>query len=339
MNNFSTFSGNWVDLIILLIAFFYIVENWERGFILSMVDLIGLVLSFAIAFKVYPYAGSILAVNFSLPRGISNAFGFILVGVFLEIIFSVGMGIFYRKMFSSLFKNQKKDKKIRWAVLINKAFGVIPATFEALLFSAVVLTFFITMPISGAIKKDILASKLGSPLVAQTEFIERQLNKVFGGAVNETLTFLTVNPNPLTGERVNLRFTQKETKVDAQAEREMLRLVNSEREKRGLTILSRSEELTLLARDYARDMFERGYFSHYNSEGLSPFDRIENAGISYSVAGENLALAPNVSLAYRGLMNSSGHRANILSPEFVKVGIGVVDGGIYGQMFVQEFTD
>jgi len=38
-------------------------------------------------------------------------------------------------------------------------------------------------------------------------------------------------------------------------------------------------------------------------------------------------------------MDSPGHRANILRPDFRKVGIGVIDGGAYGKMFVQVFTD
>ena len=54
---------------------------------------------------------------------------------------------------------------------------------------------------------------------------------------------------------------------------------------------------------------------------------------------ENLALAPNVDIAHKGLMNSPGHRANILSPSFGRVGIGVIDGGGYGKMFAQEFAD
>ena len=66
---------------------------------------------------------------------------------------------------------------------------------------------------------------------------------------------------------------------------------------------------------------------------------MEKAGISYQAAGENLAYAPNVDVAHTGLMNSEGHRANILSADFGKVGIGVIDGGVYGKMFVQEFTD
>ena len=66
---------------------------------------------------------------------------------------------------------------------------------------------------------------------------------------------------------------------------------------------------------------------------------MQKAGINYQYAGENLALAPSTSLAMQGLMNSPGHRANILSPNFHKVGIGVIDGGIYGEMYTQDFTN
>jgi uncharacterized protein YkwD len=66
---------------------------------------------------------------------------------------------------------------------------------------------------------------------------------------------------------------------------------------------------------------------------------MHDARINYSAAGENLALAPTTEFAHDGLMNSPGHRANILNGQFRRVGIGVMDGGIYGKMFVQEFTN
>jgi len=62
------------------------------------------------------------------------------------------------------------------------------------------------------------------------------------------------------------------------------------------------------------------------------------AGVSYRYAGENLAGAPTVEMAHNSLMNSPGHRANILNANFTKIGIGVVSGGPYGKMFVQMFT-
>jgi uncharacterized protein YkwD len=61
--------------------------------------------------------------------------------------------------------------------------------------------------------------------------------------------------------------------------------------------------------------------------------------IAFNFAGENLALAPSVDLAMKGLMQSLGHKENILSKDFQKLGVGVIDGGIYGEMFCQEFTD
>ncbi|MEO5953203.1 MAG: CAP domain-containing protein, partial [Chloroflexia bacterium] len=67
--------------------------------------------------------------------------------------------------------------------------------------------------------------------------------------------------------------------------------------------------------------------------------RMDTAGITYRTAGENLALAPSLDIAHEGLMNSPGHRANILNADFGRVGIGVLDGGVYGKMFVQEFRD
>lgn len=337
--NIPTLSGNWVDLIVILIVLFYLWESWGRGFLLSLVDLAGLLLAFLIAFKTYSLAGDYLITNFSLPRGIANAAGFILTGVILEVFFSFLINLFHRRIYYRFIEEAKKDRSKDMLLKLDKVFGVIPAVAEALLFSAVVLTLFITLPVQGKIKKDILDSKIGAPLVSRTEGIERQLNAVFGQAVSETLTFLTVNPNPLTTERVNLHFTQSEVKVDIFAEEEMLSLVNVERTKLGLDKLIMSPALRDLARDYAKDMFLRGYFSHYNKEEQSPFDRMDKAGISYAVAGENLALAPNVTLAHQGLMNSEGHRANILSSEFRKIGIGVIDGGIYGEMVVQEFTD
>jgi uncharacterized protein YkwD len=61
-------------------------------------------------------------------------------------------------------------------------------------------------------------------------------------------------------------------------------------------------------------------------------------GITYRYAGENLAGADTVERAHTNLMNSAGHRANILNPNFTKIGVGVVHGGPYGLMISQEFN-
>jgi uncharacterized protein YkwD len=119
----------------------------------------------------------------------------------------------------------------------------------------------------------------------------------------------------------------------------MFTMLNTERTRIGLPPLVFDNALRNVARAHSDDMFKKGYFSHQSLDGRSPFDRMDDAGIKFIYAGENLALAPSTPLAMQGLMNSTGHRANILSPHFNKIGIGVIDGGIYGKMYSQEFSN
>jgi uncharacterized protein YkwD len=119
----------------------------------------------------------------------------------------------------------------------------------------------------------------------------------------------------------------------------MLDLVNAERVANGLQPLAPDPELTEVARRHSADMFARGYFAHDTPEGRTPFDRMHESNIRFLTAGENLALAPTLSIAHRGLMNSPGHRRNILRPQFGRVGIGIMDGGMRGLMVSQEFRN
>jgi uncharacterized protein YkwD len=119
----------------------------------------------------------------------------------------------------------------------------------------------------------------------------------------------------------------------------MLALVNAERVERGLKPLAADPEITPVARAHSQDMFSRGYFSHYTPEGKDPFDRMKSAGIKYYSAGENLALGQTLRICHEGLMNSPGHRANILNPSYGRLGIGILDGGAYGLMISQEFRN
>lgn len=337
--NLPAFHGNWVDLLIIFFTIFYLAGGWRRGFILGILDLFGFLVSFFSALRFYSFFGLLLIANFSIPKGIAYAVGFLLAGMISEMCLSIFIQFVVKKFYPKIIAHVKQNRKLMLIFRLDKIFGFIPAIGEAIIFTAFILTLLVTLPIAGAIKKDIVSSKIGEPLVGKTSGIERQLNIIFGQAINETLTFLTINPNPISNERVNLGFNQLEVKVDETAEQEMLDLINSERSKTGLLPLILSLSLRDLARNYAEDIFARGYFAHYNPEGQSPFDRMEQRGIKFIAAGENLALAPNVYLAHQGLMNSEGHRANILSADFGKVGIGVIDGGIYGEMFVQEFTN
>lgn len=78
------------------------------------------------------------------------------------------------------------------------------------------------------------------------------------------------------------------------------------------------------ARKHSQDMAENRYFDHIALDGSSPFDRMQEDGISFTAAGENLAFGQASSIyAHQGLMNSEGHRATILTEGYDYLGIGI----------------
>lgn len=337
MSNFTfpVFGGNWVDLIVFFVIFIYFLDGLRRGFVYQFFSFLGFVVAFGLALRVYPFFGKLLAGNFSLPIGIANGLGFILAGFLFELFLSFAVFFIVKKGFTEKILS---SPNLKWIKTADRILGVIPSVLIALVMLAFVLTTIITLPVRGDIKKSVLDSKIGAPIVQKTSGIERDFAKIFGGVIEDSLTFLTVKPHE--GETIDLKFTQNDVSYDEKSEREMWMLINEERAKVGAKKLEFDRSgLTEAARKHGIDMFTRGYFSHVNPDGEDPFDRLEKQGISYLLAAENLAYAPDVELAHKGLMDSPGHRENILNPAFGKVGIGVVDGGIYGKMFVQEFTD
>ncbi|MDX8046210.1 CAP-associated domain-containing protein [Gracilibacillus sp. S3-1-1] len=113
-------------------------------------------------------------------------------------------------------------------------------------------------------------------------------------------------------------------------EYQLFDLTNAARVKFGKTVLEWYEPARLTAQHHSEDMAENNYFGHTNLAGLSPFDRLKEDDISFQMAGENLATGQASSIyAHQGLMNSAGHRENILKDEFrlMTVGVAFQDNG------------
>jgi uncharacterized protein YkwD len=203
--------------------------------------------------------------------------------------------------------------------------------------AAILSALLLAIPLSEGLSERTRDSALVNRLAVYAEQLEGQLRPVFGDAIARSLNLLTIQPD--SDERVTLPFKVATTKPRPDLEKRMLDLVNRERQAEGLPTLAPDPELTEVARRHSADMFARGYFAHDTPEGISPFDRMRDSGVRFLTAGENLALAPTIEVAHTGLMNSPGHRANILRREFGRVGIGVMDGGMRGLMVSQEFRN
>lgn len=220
---------------------------------------------------------------------------------------------------------------------INKFFGIIPGVINGLVWAVIISALLLALPISNTLSNHTRESRFAGKLAMQAEWLEEKIAPVFDKAVNQTINKLTIRPG--SDKSVNLPFTVDNPRVRVDLEAKMLEMVNVERVNQGLKPLQADPEIQVVARKHSRDMFARGYFAHLTPEGKTPFDRMTRDHVQFLTAGENLALAQTLTIAHNGLMNSPGHRANILNPAYGRVGIGILDGGFHGLMITQNFRN
>lgn len=322
--NLPNINGNYIDLLIILVIIFFISEGFRHGFWVILADFLSFSLSLLLSLRFYQLASGLLRSNFSLSASVSNALGFLFTAIISEAV----LGIFLGRL---IFKIPEKY----WKKSVNKPLSILPALGEALVIISFILTLILGLPVSSKTKADVSDSRIGGIIVLRTQRLETKINEIFGGVVEDSLTYLTIKPG--SKERLILTTEVGELEVNEKSEAEMFALVNDERKKQGVKELIWDSNILPVARSHAKDMWERKYFSHFSPEGEDVGDRLNIADIDYFIVGENLALAPTVATAHTGLMNSEGHRANILEKQFERVAIGVIDNGIYGKMFVQIF--
>lgn len=315
---------NWVDLAIIAVLLLFVLDSFGRPLLLELIDLASFLLAFFLSFLFYNIPARFFESQFKIPHGLTLVLGFVAVWFLSETIFYFLVRLAFPKI--------PKPK-----ILMSKVLSIIPALLRALIFIALILVMISSFPIQPTIKKGVLDSKIGSQILKNAYALEQPVKGVFGGVVNDSFSFLTIEPK--TNESVNLGFQTSQFTVDEVQENIMIDMVNKERVGRGIRALTFDSRLRDVARSHSEDMVKRGYFSHYSPEGKTVADRVENAGIDFLVVGENLAYAPTVELAQQGLINSPGHRANILSTDYGRIGIGVIDAGIYGRMFTQVFAN
>lgn len=314
------------DYVMIMVFVLYVFEDISFGLIASGISFISTISSFFIGLVLYPYVSNFLSSVFNFPKGVADAVSFLSVAAVGFICVSIILSLLRRKYID-----------IEFPKVVDSIGGAIFGSLSFFFIASFAVSLLLSFPTSAVIRETIRDSIAGRFLSSNTQGIDRSVRQIFGGAIEDTINFLTIKPD--SNESISLNFKTDSPKRDTAAENEMLDEVNKQRTERGIPPLSEDFSLGEVARAHAKDMLVRGYFSHYTPEGLSPFDRMGIANIPYQFAGENLAFAPDVTIAMNGLMKSPGHRENILSRNFGKVGIGVLDAGIYGKMFVQEFSD
>ncbi len=319
---------NWIDAVILIVIAYYLVRGWETGLVYLGASLLSFLGSLWLTLRLHTAAGNFLTEKIGIPSVWTSVLGFIVVGLVTQATLSEVAGLLLRKLPKKIIESHA-----------NRWLGALVSAINGFVIISFVLLIILALPIQGTVKLDIPKSTIGRWLVVAAETYGGEVTSLLQSASSEAAKFLTIAPG--SKERIPLDILPKGSSltIDGVSERRMLELVNEERGKIGIRALILDSQITIVARAHSQDMFEHSYFSHVSPDGRDAADRMLAGGVTFTLAGENLALAPNVETAHLGLMASTDHRRNILDPEFTRVGIGVIDSGLTGKMFTQNFAD
>ena len=151
---------------------------------------------------------------------------------------------------------------------------------------------------------------------------------------NVTTQKPTQSNTTTTNKPATSQPTQTSSSVSAY-EKKVVELTNAERAKQGLAPLTLDTALSKVARAKSQDMKDNNYFDHNSPTYGSPFDMMKSFGISYTSAGENIAMGQKTpEEVVQAWMDSPGHRENIMNASFTHIGVGYVASGNY---WTQQF--
>lgn len=154
---------------------------------------------------------------------------------------------------------------------------------------------------------------------------------------NNTVTAMQLISKNLEQQKTDF-YTKASPELKEGFEYQMFDLTNAARVKHNLPILTWDDHVRETARKHSADMAVNQYFDHTNLKGQSPFDRMKEDHIAFLLAGENLAYGQFSSIfAHEGLMNSLGHRENILRNGYKYLGVGVAFNDQSEPYYTQNF--
>jgi uncharacterized protein YkwD len=317
---------NYVDLILLLVIGLSVLAGYRRGLVLGLLELVSWLGSLVLAFMTYTYPANWLMGFWPSLGYWATPLGFLLAFILFRLLFSWLTGMVLVATGPRLHTHPA-----------NRFLGMAPGLLNGLIWAVLMVLMLQTLPLGQDVADKTSESRLARRFDGAALWLERRLSPAMDSVVHRSMRGLTIEPE--SSRSIPLQFSVQDARPRPELEARMLELVNEERRKHGLKELKADTELREVARKHSADMLARSYFSHLSPEGSTPFERMRREGVRFMIAGENLALARNVQMAHTGLMQSPGHRANILRPEFGRLGIGILDGGIHGIMVTQNFRN
>lgn len=319
---------NWIDVALIVIVGLGALAGIRRGFLRGTIDLLTIVVSVVVAAVAYRWLADFITSRFHLSTLLASVVSFGVIALVVQFAISL-LIVAPLSPLISIARNTPVSKQL------DALLGVIPGVVKGLAVAMALVMILVLMPFGSGVDPSLGRSALAQRLLAGANRIASDAE----GHVGINLTDFMIVTEPTTGQGLRLPFrVTSGLKESSSDEAKMLQLLNDARAQNGLAPLRSDPQLQQVATAHSQEMLELGYFSHVSPLHGSPTDRLDAAHVTYTVAGENIAYAPSVDVAERGLMRSPGHRANILSNEYTRVGIGIVVTPFGTRMITQDFA-
>ncbi len=324
-----------IDFVLGLFFAGLFVRGWLRGFVKELMDLVGLIIGIVFSFRLSEPMGEFIMGWTGLSAGPSRLVGGVVV--FLGVGIVAAFGAHYLGRVMNLPGLKVTDRALGAA--LGFGLGLVPGDAGPVDSRGPAPA---ELRRSTAMEESALVDTLTNPELPTQE----AFHALAGDRVLETvlaLQRLVGNKQIILeeGEQMQIDPAEPSELADAPlAAQDIFVLLNKARVDAGEDPLAWSDALAEVGQSHATEMYLDGYFSHVSPKTGTIGNRLAAESLTYRLAGENLALAASPDLVHEGLMGSPDHRANIVRPEFRRVGIGVVRGpaGAHGRPGVQRMS-
>jgi uncharacterized membrane protein required for colicin V production len=306
-----------------------VVRGWMRGLVRELLDLVGLVLGAAIAFRLSGPVGDFVTDRF----GFTSEWARLGAGVLLFLAVGFGLGLVARAL--------SRVMELPGLNLANRVGGAGFATAWGVLLLTVLVALAGVLPVGGL--DDTLAeSRIVGIVTGPDSLPGRFLAKVAGRPIAQVIGAL----EDLIGgrrvlvdgdERVELEPVEPgDYAVAPGSADEIYSFINATRLEAGMDPLPWSDELAAVAAAHAEEMYRDGYLSAVSPSTGLVADRVAAAGIELAVVSENIGLAATTRAVHEEMVGSPPHQARMISGAVDRVGVAAV-AGPYGVIVVEVF--
>jgi membrane protein required for colicin V production len=302
------------------------VRGWLRGFVRELMDLVGLIVGVAVAFRLSAPVGGFLTDRF----GVSPEWGRIGAGIVLFILFGLGMSILAHYL--------AKVARLPGLSLANRVFGSAVAAAWGVLLVLVIVAVVSILPVPEGVDEAIADSSVAQAIAGPDALPRRLVEPIIGDqAVTALATIERLTGGrrvvPAEGERIELEEVDPEAvAVVPGSVAFVFDRINADRLDAGADPLVQSDALAEIARARGLEMYRAGIVERRTDDQVLAATR--TGSLRLVAASEMVALASSDRAAHAGIAEDPA--TSLTNPDFDRAGVAVIRGPL-GTMVVEVY--